>query len=273
MKRLLLTIPLLIAIPAKGQAAGDGAAPVQRGIADQAQAAPLTQDELVARLDDADFATRALAEQHLLARTELSSEALRQYLLQSTSEEQRHRLMRLARHHVLREIREQQFGPDAKPGQDGAVIAPDLHEAAAIGFSYEPTANNNDAALTPAGIAVVSTMPGFPGHAYLRRGDIITAVDGQTAKHIQHQFMATSWVAQRIAAHRPGQTIEITVFRDGRSVTLAFACAQASALKAMYSTNGAAIAVLNPPYTERWQQARNKLAADLPQPKRLTPAE
>jgi len=260
---------LVLSVPVSGQGAVTDAAPAAGGEQTPEQAedrwAGLSQKQLVALLDDASYVTRCEAEWRLLTDNTLGSDELRQYMLASVSEEQRYRLLRIARHHVLRVIREERF---SNPGAPDAVIG----DRASIGFSYEPAMNIRSDSEQP-GVAVMATMPGFPGYAYLQPGDIIIAVDDQAAGMIQHQFIATTWFTDRIAVHNPGDRIKISVMRGDKKLDFEMPCAESAALKEMYTSNGAAVATLSEFYLKQWLLARAKLIAELPEPKTLKPAE
>lgn len=229
--------------------------------------AKLSRQEVVALLDHAEHAKREQALDNLLKDNTIDQQALRQLLGDSKPGEQRHRLIKLAEHHVLREIREQAFANQAQEVDE--VF--NRRESAAVGFSYAPVlASENPWADVP-GVSVIATMPGFPGHAYLKPGDIITAIDGQSAvNRAQHQQI-TSWMSWRIAVHSPGDRISFNLLRDGKAITVSLVCAQSSALDKMYSTDGLKAAARSGPYERSWQQAREAITQGLSKPVRLEP--
>jgi putative serine protease PepD len=67
---------------------------------------------------------------------------------------------------------------------------------------------------TEPGLYVVGTTPGGPAErAGLRAGDVITKLDGRTARHVE-QLQAIT------LTKRPGETVEVTYTRDGAEHTV-----------------------------------------------------
>lgn len=260
---------------------------VQEAVPVQLQPEPYTSPwsdrdraEVIAALNDPAFAVRESAEAYLLTDNTLSQAVLADLLKQAQSPEQRQRLIRVAEHHVLRELRERDFGDaNAAGGADAQdprdPFAPNglvrQRRPASIGYSYKPVLAHENPYVQLPGVAVIATMPGFPGHAYLRAGDIIVQIDGQGLSRRQQQHQITSWVRQRIAAHEAGDTIDFTILREGKAITLKMTCAQGLALDHMYTTDAFEAAARKAPYNKAWDQAREALTADLAQPKTLTP--
>lgn len=219
----------------------------------------LPRDQVVALLDDESFNVRQAAEARLLADDTLDPAALKKLIAQAKSAEQRYRLLRVAEHHVLREVRLREFG--------------DQPQRAAIGFSYQPVLPADNPELTAPAVTVTATMPGFPGHAYLRPGDMVLAINGNAPRGIQHRDLVTTWLSDNIRFHRPGDTVTLTVRRDGTTFDLDVPCGHGNALDQMYTTNGKDAAFRERPYEETWQAARAKLVEGLPEPESLTPAQ
>lgn len=237
--------------------------------------ADLSRDEVLKLLNDPDFKVREQAEANLLADDTLDRAALGKLIQEAQSSEQRYRLIRIAEHHVMREIREQQFGGQEKLDEEDEPILRgfNVRETAAIGFSYQPMlVEDNPQTQTPA-VTVTATMPGFPGHAHLRPGDLVVAVNGQTAQGIRHRELITDWMGNRIAFHHPGDTITLTIVRNGEALDIKIVAAEGTALRLMYTSNGFNAAFRERPYNEQWLKARAELTKDLPQPTALTPDE
>ena len=230
------------------------------------------RDKVVAALDHKDFAQRESAQAFLLTDDTLSKEVLQQLIQQAKSPEQGQRLLRVAEHHVMRELRERDFGPHVVPAEDGPVVPGRIErQPAAVGYSYEPVmAHENPHANLP-GVRVIATMPGFPGHAHLRRGDIIVSIAGQSpsAHHQRHEV--TNWVSWCIRAQGAGDPIDFILLRDGEMLTVKLTCAQGVALDHMYTTDAFEAAARKQPYKKIWEQVRDELSAQMPQPKTLTP--
>lgn len=225
-----------------------------------------TRDQVIALLDHQDYAMRQSAEAHLLTDNTLDRGTLRQLVTQSKSDEQRFRLIRVAEHHIMRIEREASFGGDQPVIVDrfNRVIP----AAGAIGFSYMPELTQPHPLTGTPGVVVTATMPGFPGHAHLRPGDLVVAIDGRTARPHTN---VTSWLSDTIGSHAPGEDITVTIVRDEQLVRLHIACAQAQALGEMYTSNGRDAAFRERPYSDIWRNAQQQLTQDLPKPKALVP--
>ena len=232
------------------------------------------REQAIAGLNDADFSVRESAEAHLLRDNTLDKAALKRLIKDANSPEQRQRLLRIAEHHMLREMRERDFGPGAdQPGD----FEPDLFgrrqaRSAAVGYSYEPVlAQDNPQARLP-GVEVITTMPGFPGHAHLRRGDIVVQINGQGLPIHTHDDDITRWVQWQINSKQAGEQISFTVLRNGELLAIDMVCAEGRALDQMYSSNALAASYRRlQPYRSEWLDVRDELAAEMPKPKTLTP--
>lgn len=227
--------------------------------ADQPRAA------VVAALGHEDFAVRESAEAFLLSDDTLGQAAIQSLIKEAGCHEVCHRLLRVAEHHVLREMRDRDFGLNRQ-----AFITPPSQRAS-IGYSYKPVmAHENMQAKLP-GVRVIATMPGFPGHAHLRQGDIIVQIAGQSlAMNLQHHDI-NNWVRRLIAAHAAGDTMSLIVLRSGELLKIELVCAQGTALDQMYTTDVFETAARIEPYKRQWQQVQDELMACLPKPKTLTP--
>ncbi|MEM9348082.1 MAG: hypothetical protein AAGB26_15850 [Planctomycetota bacterium] len=228
------------------------------------------REETVAALNHEDYAVRESAQAYLLTDDTLDKKALKKLIQQSGSPEQSQRLLYVAEHHVMREMRERDFGNnlnnnDPFPGQLGQ------RRPASVGYSYEPVmAHENPQSAMP-GVRVIATMPGFPGHAHLRRGDIIVQIAGQSpSPHHQHHDI-TNWVRWRISAHEAGDTMQFTVLRNGELLAIELVCAEGLALDHMYTTDAFEAAARKAPYKRDWQDIRETLTAEMPKRKTLTP--
>lgn len=231
-----------------------------------------SRDEVLAALNHEKFAVRQSAEAHLLTDNALSVDVLKELIKQTDSPEQHQRLLRIAEHHVMRELRERDFGPQNQPAEDGGLIpGRPAARPASVGYSYEPVMAHENPHAPLAGVRVIATMPGFPGHAHLRRGDIIVQIAGQglNANHQHHDI--TSWVRWRIAAHEAGDTMSVTLLRSGELLKVELVCAEGMALDHMYTTDAFEAAARKAPYKQAWEKTRSELIAEMPKPKMLTP--
>lgn len=231
-----------------------------------------SREETIAALDHQDFAVRQSAEAHLLTDETLNKEVLKALIQEAKSPEQHQRLLRVAEHHVLRELRERDFSNVEEPGEnDEPVPFRRANRPASIGYSYEPVMARENPHAPLAGVRVIATMPGFPGHAHLRQGDIIVQIAGQGLNQNHQHHDITSWVRWRIAAHQAGDKMSMMLLRDGELLTVEMVCAQGLALDHMYTTDAFETAARKAPYKQAWERARDELIAELPKPKMLTP--
>lgn len=241
----------------------------------KAYANPFTdraRHDVVAALDHEAFSVRASAEAALLTDNTLSKAVIKELIEEAKSPEQRHRLLRVAEHHVMRELRERDFGPHNQPAEEGGIIpGRRASRPASVGYSYEPVmAHENPHAQLP-GVRVIATMPGFPGHAHLRSGDIIVRIAGQGLNANQQHHDITNWVRWRISAHQAGDTMAFNLLRDGELLEIELVCAEGLALDHMYTTDAFETAARKEPYKRAWREARDELTEKLPKPKVLTP--
>ena len=220
-------------------------------------------------MNDPAFAVRESAEMHLLTDDTLDEATLKALIQQARSPEQRHRLLRVAEHHMMRLMRERDFSGVNE--EEDALPQAAVRRSAAVGYSYEPVlADANPHAELP-GVRVIATMPGFPGHAYLRRGDIIVQIAGQGPSAQQREEGITAWMRWRISQHEAGDRIEFTVLRDGELLKLSMLAAEGQALDHMYTTDAFEAAARKQPYQSAWQAVRDEMIALMPRPTRLTP--
>jgi len=233
-----------------------------------------SREDIVAALDHASFAKRESAEASLLTDNTLTKDDLKAMIQSAKSPEQRMRLLRVAEHHVLREMRERDFGPGrlrADPEQDPVIQPRPERQPASVGYSYEPILTHQNPYADLPGVQVIATMPGFPGHAHLRRGDIIVQINGMGLSRHHREGDITNWVRWQISSRAAGDTIEFTLLRGGELYSVKMVCAEGAALDHMYTTDASQAAARKKPYRKDWEQVHNELVAAMPQPKTLTP--
>jgi 2-alkenal reductase len=97
---------------------------------------------------------------------------------------------------------------NAVKGIVDTIIKTGKYDRAYIGIQSQPTQDGS-------GVQIVSVEPGTPAEtAGLQTGDVITAVDGNT-------FTAKDPFAnQLLFDHKPGDTVKLTVERDGSEITV-----------------------------------------------------
>lgn len=231
-----------------------------------------SREAVVAALDHQEFAVRQSAEAYLFTDDTLSTDALKGLIQQASSPEQHQRLLRVAEHHVLRELRERDFGKaQVVPEQPDDIPVLRVRRPASVGYSYEPVMAHENPHAPLAGVRVIATMPGFPGHAHLRQGDIIVQIAGQGLNQNHQHHDITSWVRWRIGAHQAGDTMSFTLLRGGELLSVELVCAEGLALDHMYTTDAFETAARKAPYKQAWEKARDELIAELPKVKTLTP--
>jgi len=202
---------------------------------------PLDQTSLLDELANDDFTTRQRASEKLLVDEQLDQETIKQLYSQSHLPEQRHRLLEVARHHALRQMR---------------LEAMDGQGKGAIGIRHEAFSDTHFPILgRRTGLVVVETFSGFPGHAHLRRGDLILAIDdqrfpaGTISDEVADQFVRS------VQEHLPGERVSFTVFRHGRLITVQLRLANLNALRSMYKN----AQKLQQPFYDRWELIRKNL--------------
>jgi hypothetical protein len=227
----LALVPLLVSFAAKPAAA-------------QEQALDDSDRQLLEDLAAPAHATREAATRKLLQRDTLEVDQLRAWLEAATELEQRHRLLNVAGHHAYRRMRAGRF---------------DRPQRGAIGVQHRPALGPRPGADPRAVVAIYNTLPGFPGYAHLEPGDMIVALNGEAfARRNGEQF------AQQVTAFEKGQTISVTVIRDGQRQTIEFELAGAQALGAMYG--GTEGDQQRPAYRRQWLGQRAELLDGLDQP-------
>lgn len=207
--------------------------------------------DILDRLDHPEHDTRQAATAELLADETLNEDKLAALLRRSDTPEQRHRLMSVARHHVLRLAREAQFPDDSN---------------AALGISHDAVQRTDEHGNRIGAVYVVMTLPGFPGHAALRPGDIITALDGEPLP----AGAAPDRFAAIIKSFDAGTQVTLTVHRDNQTFDAQVTLASAPALHAMYDD-----APFQPTfqYASLWRDARARLETEIPPVTTLAPPD
>ena len=189
--------------------------------------AQLDVDDTLAKLGDDDYAVRQSTWRRLLDDPDLTSEQIDLLYAASTTCEQRHRLLDVARHHLLRQIGREQF-------TDGAE--------ACLGVGLGPIAQDKLAGIDLPASCIIRTYPGLPAFACLLAGDIILAVDGQRPEG-RRDNRDNRFFIERIKAHRPGDEMRLTVRRDGRELEITVKLADRRALDGLYDVGGGRLVI------------------------------
>ncbi len=207
-----------------------------------ADALPPQYEQSLAQLGSDDFTQRQHASQQLLADPQLTQEAIESLYTQAHLPEQRHRILALAKHHLLRQMIQERF----KNPNRGA-----------IGIRHEPFAADQFPGLNQPGLVVIRAYPGFPAYAHLFPGDRIVEVDGQSFRADLAAAQVGERFVQMVQDHPPNSTVRFTVYRDGQPIQVQFTVANLEALQAMHQASGQ----LQKPFSAAWQARRKALVA------------
>ena len=218
---------------------------------------------LIAELDEPSHARRERATDLLMRRRVASVDELVAWLREARTPEQRRRLMRVADHQVhaiaVRELID--LDPPDEDGQGGL-----MDPGGGIGIVHRPRTVNLTAATPAPGIGpginpdvevgpildidhelgpepapraiaaderdatavlILYTHPGFPGHAWLRPGDLVLAVDDRAFG----KDFPVGGFQEIVVAHQPGEQITLRLLRDGQVMDVSFPLADARALQ------------------------------------------
>lgn len=213
--------------------------PVSQVLAQADEAVPVDVSGILAGLGDDDYAVRQDVTHGLLSDDALLQNDFDRLYAASETPEQRHRLLRVARHHMIRRMIEDRFGDQAGPGSMGLS-----HHVVRV--------TGPDQATERAGVMVVMTLPGFPAFAVLEPGDVIVDFAGQPIS----ERISPVQFQKLIQTHQAGEQIELTVMRNGKPVTVPFMLCQGQALGDVYDTKGI---TLKDPYRQSWRVERSRM--------------
>lgn len=201
--------------------------------------------EVLAKLGQDDWVVRQRTSRQLLADADLTQPQIDNLFSRATNAEQHHRLLDVARHHLLREVGRRQSAKG---------------EQACLGVGLLPINPGQIKGMDQPLSYIDRTYPGLPGFVSFVPGDIIMAIDGQRPSTSQ-AGQAQSFFTDRIKAHRPGDIVTITVRRDGKTLDVAIGLADRNALVRLYveRQNVPAGGTLRPEHRQKWQQRRREL--------------
>jgi len=203
----------------------------------------LDDTQVLTELGDEDYAVRQAATRRLLQDDGISQGDLDRLFIKCESPEQRHRLLRIAQHHDIRRTIAARFQGMAGSGSMGLS-----HTVVQV------RAEDTDglATRTVAGVMAALTLPGFPAYATMDPGDVIIEFDGQPIP----DKVTGPMFQQMIQARRAGETIDMTVVRNGVVQSIQMTLSNSQALGETYHSGGI---VLNSPYREQWAQTRDRM--------------
>lgn len=211
----------------------------------QAQDNRLNADDaqVLADLGSEDFALRQYVTQRMLQDNGLTQDDLDRLFAKSQTPEQRHRLLRIARHHDIRRMIEVRFQDQASSGSMGLSHAV---------VRVQVTEDDESPAESRAGIMAALTLPGFPAYATMHPGDVIIEFDGQPMP----DKVTGPMFQQMIQGRRAGDTIDLTIVRSGIVDRIEMTLSNSQALGEVYHSSGV---VLNSPYREQWAKTREAM--------------
>lgn len=214
-----------------------------------ADSAATPADEWLGRLGSTDYTDRQAATEQLLADQPRTEQAIITMYAAAQTHEQRHRLMTVARHQLLRRLRQQVFANKQGPGS--------------IGVAHEVVSPTQLPLLNESAILVIKTLPGFPAHEVLRSGDVILAVVGEAPFTSHRQGVSTTDLFNLYIQKRgAGGTVRLKVYRDRHVITLDVPLASSTALTKMYPRDFNQ--ALAEPFAGQWAKLRTRLEAQGP---------
>ena len=205
--------------------------------------AAISGEDLAALKDD-DFAKRQAAMKKLLADDTLTPQEIARAYQATSSPEAKHRLTTIARHHVVRRMRETEFGREDP-------------QRGALGLTHAPMTSDQMPELGRSAVIVKRTLPGFPAYATLEAGDLIIAINGDPIPSGITSDQITTMFGDRIQRIDAGKSADFTVLRDGKSVEVKVTTASHNALRLMYNSGG-----LEDRYHRAWTDFRDAMTKD-----------
>ena len=192
----------------------------------------------IADLNHPDYATRQDATDALLCDDQLELDALAAVAHatgQPLTPEARQRLLSIARHHTLQNLRLRSFPADG-PGSIGIVQA----------VRAEPLPDQREPEVY---VLVTGVLPGFPAYGRLRTLDRITALNGQ---RIPEPAQPSSFQAM-LAPLKANETVELSVTRARATITVSLTLANRAALSGLYAPPNH---TLHPRFAAEWAERR-----------------
>jgi C-terminal processing protease CtpA/Prc len=206
-----------------------------------ANATSLDDAGVLDRLNDDDFRVRQAETRRLLSDEALTQGDLNHLYSSSSTLEQRHRLLLIARHHMISRLMQERLGDQAGPGSMGLS-----HQVVQVTVPGEASPRT--------GVLVVMTLPGFPAYALLEPGDIIVDFAGEPIP----QNMTPTQFQQTIKTFQNGQSVGLVVVRDGAAEHILFRLGPGQGLGEVYDTGGV---TLKEPYETSWATLRTEMRA------------
>ncbi len=221
--------------------------------------------EVLQRLNDPRFAVREQATMELLSDDRLTSSDLAMPCRLARTPEQRHRLLLVARHHLLREAQGVDFDGPQRSGALG------MFSGGRAAISLQIPKHPDDA---HAGVQVLRTYLGFPAFAKFKPGDLIVGVRSPRAEELpgptdptgRYKTFAPDSAPEQVSKRfsdlmeksRAGDEVSFLVYRDHRALSAPVVLRLAShdALNNMYERTSRE---LQPRYRALWRSYRDDL--------------
>lgn len=187
-----------------------------------------------------DFNTRERATRELLINNKLTPQDIAPVFRQTTTPEQRARLLDVARHHFLR-------GEQEKLSQVGG------QGSLGVSLQSRPPGDPEDPTSQRGGIRIAATYPGFPAYYFLKAGDVIVAVDDQAlgdAPFVQNRFV------EIVQSRGVGGTLSLKIDRNGQTLDMAIPLAGFVGLVRMFAGSPWA---LQPEFQQKWNKVQTEL--------------
>lgn len=201
-------------------------------------------DHILARLNHSDYKVRVEATRELLAQDKLGDADIERLFARASTPEQRHRLLVVARHHMLRHARENQFVRGSRGSLGVSIQHVEAHQLP--GYDH-------------GAVYIDRTFPGFPAYWRLQRGDMVVAINGEKPTGLQGNEI-TMFLQTRIMRLGPGSPVQLTILRDGGVMDVTVNLASFEALSKMYSAGSGVSPRLALPLSvdllEAWHERR-----------------
>lgn len=218
-------------------------------------AAQSSDSDLLAQLGHEDYFQRDAAERAMMADATLTIERLAKLYERAENPEQRHRLLRVARHYHLRMV--------AQSAENFAHLA-DHPVNGAVGIPQDAVNADQVPDVGRPAVRVRETFPGFPSHQYLKRDDLILAVDGQTLPRTSDPDITFLNFKKMLGNHQAGSQVTFTVYREGRTMDVTLTLAHGAALAQMYQARDRLGSPLDEGIAFNWNTVRHQRFAAPP---------
>lgn len=201
----------------------------------------------LAALGDADYAKRHAATRKLLADETVTPLKIADVFPKAESVEQKHRLMTIARHHLLRLARQRDYPISPLAAAQGVP--------GALGLTHGPVTSDELPQLKQSAVRVRRTLPGFPAHAVLEAGDLILEVAGNAIPAGLSSDRISNHFGDAIRMIPAGQSVPLKIQRNGQLVDVKVTLGPLDALSGMYRPE------LRSDYARAWTRFRDELLA------------